>query len=54
MLQQEYHKEYKALTKEEKDDLIEEFNTHKQEDMKIHHPTACAHIQDVANSACNM
>jgi hypothetical protein len=53
-LQQEYHKEYEGLTKEEKAKLIEEFNTHKQEGMKIRRPTARARIQDVANVARNM
>lgn len=53
-LQQEYHEEYEALTKEEKAEIIEEFNVHKQEGMKICCPTARACIQDVANVSRNM
>ena len=53
VLQQEYHEEYEALTKEEKNDLVEEFKVHKQAGMKIRRPTARARIQDVANVACN-
>jgi hypothetical protein len=53
-LQQEYHEEYETLTKEEKAEIIEEFNTHKEEGMKIRRPTARGRIQDVANVARNM
>ena len=53
-LQQEYLEEYKALTNKEKAELVEEFETHKQEGIAVHQPTACACIQDVANVARNM
>lgn len=53
-LQQEHHEEYETLTKEEKAELIEEFNAHKQEGIKIRRPTARARIQDVANVSRNM
>ena len=45
-LQQEYHEENEAFTstKEEKAEIIEEFNEYKQEGMKIHCPTARATV----------
>jgi membrane carboxypeptidase/penicillin-binding protein len=52
-LQNEYHDKYDALTEEAKQELVEEFEVHKQEGMKIH-PTVCACIQDVANVARNI
>ena len=53
-LQWEYRNEYDGLTKEEKDELVAEFNPHKEVGIKIHQPTACACIQDVANVSHNM
>ena len=53
-LQQKYQDEYEALTKEEKAELVEEFNSHKEEDAKVRRPTARGRIQDVANVARNM
>ena len=53
-LQEEYNDKYNALTQEEKQELIKEFEAHKQEGTKICHPTAQACIQDVANAAWNM
>ena len=54
VLQQDYHKEYDALTKEEKEELVEEFNAHKEAGKKIRRLTARARIQDVANVSRNM
>ena len=54
VLQQDYHKEYDALTKEEREELVEEFNAHKEVGKKIRQPTAHACIQDVANVSHNM
>jgi hypothetical protein len=54
VLQQDYHEEYDALTKEEKEELVEEFNAHKEAGKKIRRPTARARIQDVANVSRNM
>lgn len=53
-LQQDYRDEYNALTKEEKDELVAEFNAHKEAGIKIRRPTARARIQDVANVSRNM
>jgi hypothetical protein len=53
-LQNEYHDEYEALTEEGKQELVDEFEVHKEEGMKIHCPTAHAHIQDIANVARNI
>lgn len=53
-LHEEYHDEYDALGPEEKNELIEEFDTHKHEGLKIRRPTARARIQDIANVARNM
>lgn len=53
-LQKEYQEEYEALSKEEKDELIEEFNAYKQDTMKICCLTAHTCIQDVANVAHNV
>ena len=53
-LQQEYHEEYDALTTEEKEELVEEFNAHKEAGTKIRQPSARACIQDVANVSRNM
>ena len=52
--QNEYHDEYDALTEEAKQELVKEFEVHKQEGMKIRCPTACARIQDIANVARNI
>jgi hypothetical protein len=54
VLQQDYHEEYDALTKEEKEELVEEFKAHKEAGMKLRRPTARACIQDVANVSRNM
>ena len=43
-LQQEYLEEYEALTNKEKAELVEEFETHKQEWITVYRPTACACI----------
>jgi hypothetical protein len=53
-LQQDYRDEYNALTTEEKDELVAEFNAHKEAGFKIRRPTARARIQDVANVSRNM
>ena len=53
-LQEEYRDEYEALSPEEKAELIEEFDAHKQEGLKIRRPMARARIQDVANVARNI
>ena len=53
-LQQEYHEEYEGLTREEKDELVAEFNANKEAGTKICRPTARARIQDVANVSRNM
>ncbi|KAF8236761.1 hypothetical protein L208DRAFT_1524022 [Tricholoma matsutake] len=53
-LWKEYQEEYEALSKEEKDELIEEFNAYKQDTMKICCLTAHTCIQDVANVAHNV
>lgn len=54
VLQADYQEEYEALTNDEKDELIIEFNAHKEEGAKVRRPTARARIQDVANVARNM
>jgi hypothetical protein len=53
-IQQEYHDKYESLTKEEKAEIVEEFNAQKEDGMKIRRPTARARIQDVANVSQNM
>jgi hypothetical protein len=53
-LQEEYCDEYEALTKEERAELIAEFDASKDQNSKACHPTACSRIQDVANVARNM
>jgi hypothetical protein len=53
-IQTDYGNEYNDLSKEDKDELIEEFKSIKKSALSIRHPTARAHIQDVANVVRNM
>lgn len=53
-IQEDYHEEYNALTNEEKDELVAEFDAHKEAGIKIRRPTARARVQDVANVSRNM
>lgn len=53
-LQDEYKDEYEALTKEEREELVEEFSAQRDERSKIKRPTPKARIADVANVVRNM
>jgi DNA-directed RNA polymerase subunit H (RpoH/RPB5) len=53
-LQDEYKDEYEALTKEEREELIEEFTVQRDECAKIKRPTPRARIANVANVVRNM
>jgi hypothetical protein len=54
MLQDEYKDEYEALTKEQREELIEDFATQRNEQAKVKWPTPKAQISDVANVVRNM
>ena len=53
-LQEELKEEYEALTKEERDEIVEEFTVQRDERAKIKRPTPKARIIDVANVVRNM
>lgn len=53
-LQDDYHDEYDDLTKDEKDELVREFNDEKDQLKKVSRPTARARMQDVANVVRNI
>ena len=53
-IQTDYGNEYNDLSKENKDELIEEFKSIKKSALSIRRPTARARIQDVANVVRNM
>ena len=53
-LQEELKEEYEALTKEECDEIVEEFTVQRDEHAKIKQPTPKARIIDVANVVQNM
>jgi hypothetical protein len=53
-IQTDYGNEYNDLSKEDKDELIEEFKSIKKSALSIHRPAARARIQDVANVVRNM
>ncbi|KAF8874789.1 hypothetical protein BD779DRAFT_1423976, partial [Infundibulicybe gibba] len=53
-IQDEYQDEYNALSKEEKDQLVEDFRNNKEAALNLRRPTAKARIQDVANVVRNM
>ena len=53
-IQTDYGNKYNNLSKEDKDELIEEFKSIKKSALSIHCPTTHARIQDVANVVWNM
>ena len=53
-MQTDYGDEYNKLSKEDKDELVEEFKSIKKAALTICCPTARSHIQDVANIVQNM
>ena len=50
----DYSNKYNNLSKEDKDELIEEFKSIKKSALSICCPTALACIQDIANVVWNM
>jgi hypothetical protein len=53
-MQTDYGDEYNKLSKEDKDELVEEFKSIKKAASTIRHPTACSRLQDVTNVVRNM